>query len=178
MRMAWLDRVAAALLCLLVLAWLGWLWHMRKTQADYIIDAARSAPSLPLCQWVAADSPALASLGMSRKTRPAWTDSTQALLAFKVTSGQPWYVDVGVVAVVGRGVTLSADGSTPQPLPAGPLPGGKMLRLPLDLHAVDGVHSLTIKVAEARPPRGHDQRWLGVAISRINVCDSLTDSGG
>lgn len=178
MRVAWTNRAAAGLLCLSVLAWMGWLWHIRRTQADYVIKAARVASPVPMCQWVAAGSSAIASLGLSRKAPPAWTDSTQALMAFRVAQGQPWYVDVGVVAVVGHGVSLSADGGTPRLLPAGPLLGGTVLRLPLDLHAVDGVHTITIKVAEARPPRGHDQRWLGVAISRINVCNRLAGSGG
>lgn len=101
---------------------------MRKTLADYAIDAARSAPSVPMCPWVAVESPAISSLGLSRETPLAWTDSTQALLAFRTAGEPPSYVDVGMV--------------------------------------------------EARPPRGRDQCWLGVAISRIKVCDGLTGSGG
>lgn len=177
MRTAWWNRVAAGLLCLLVLAWVAWLWHMRKTPADYVIDAARRAPPVPMCQWVAVDSPEISSLGLSRAIPPAWTDSRQALVAFRTAGGQPWYVDVGVVAVAGTGVSISVDGDAARSIATQPLPRGKVVRLPLSLHAADGVHLLTINVAEARPPRGHDQRWLGVAISRINVCDSLTNAG-
>lgn len=177
MRMTWLSKATAVLLCLLVLAWTGWLWHTRKTQADYAIDAARSAPPVPMCQWVAVESPAISSLGLSRETPPAWTDSTHALLAFRTRGEPPSYVDVGVVEVVGTGVSLSADGSAPQPLARHPSPEGKVVRLPLKPRSTDSVHTLTIEVAEARPPRGRDQRWLGVAISRIKVCDGLTGSG-
>lgn len=97
MRAAWLSRATAVLLCLSVLAWTGWLWHMRKTLADYAIDAARSAPSVPMCPWVAVESPAISSLGLSRETPLAWTDSTQALLAFRTAGEPPSYVDVGMV---------------------------------------------------------------------------------
>lgn len=168
-----LNHVVAVALCLSVLAWGGWLWQMRKTQFDYILADARHAPPIPMCQWVHADDDAIASLGLSKGSPPAWTDSTVTLLAFRTTPAQPWYVDVAVPAIAGAGITISADGRAPQPLSVTTLPKTKVLRLPLTLRTADDVHTVTIHIADAKPPSGHEQRWLGVAISGIRVCDKL-----
>jgi hypothetical protein len=171
--MAASSRVIALMLFLLVLAWACWLWHARKTPFDYVIDTARHSPPIPLCRWVRVDDPDIAGLGLSRTPPPAWTDSKTAYLAFKTGQRLPWYVDVAIVAVEGTGVSVSADGGTPRAIPRVPLPRGRIVRLPLSLNVAAGVHEITIRVAGPKPPSGREQRWLGVAVSNIRVCDSL-----
>lgn len=176
MRATWASRVAALAMFFAVLAWAGWLWHERKTLADYVFDNASVAPVMPFCEWVPVGSPQVVSLGVDTTSPPPWTDTRRALIAFRTGSRLPWYVDVGVVAVVGNGVTVSADGGQPRSIRFQQLPEGDAVRLPLSWSARDGVHMITIRVANARPPSGNEQRWLGIAISRIRVCDSLVGS--
>lgn len=168
-----LSRVVAWVVCLVFVLWAAWLWHARKTLVDYVSEEATKAPMIPFCEWVPVGTAAVASLGLDMATPPPWTDTPSALIAFRTGRRLPWYVDIGVVAVAGSGVTLSADGGRPRAVPAQPLPKGKIIRLPLSWHTPDGVHRVTIHVAGAKPPSGNEQRWLGIAISQIRVCDSL-----
>ncbi|WHZ19742.1 MAG: hypothetical protein OJF55_001891 [Rhodanobacteraceae bacterium] len=172
------SRTLAVLLAVLMLAWAGWLWNARKTPLDYVVAKARRVAVMPACGWVPIKASDIASFGFDTTDPAGWTTSKTAYLAFRATQQTPWHVDLGVVAVVGSGVTVSADRGVPQPIPLQPIPGGKIVRLPLSPRTPDGVHVVTIRVANPGSPSGHDLRWLGVAIANLRVCDSPEHPGG
>lgn len=173
------DYCIGIILLLGVAVWAIWLLNHRKNVADYISEEVRTVAPLPLCTWVPVDSPELATLGFSKSGGVAWTFQKSAMLAFRSGARKPWYVDLGVVAVVGNGVVVSADGGRLHPLEkVATLPGGKVVRLPLALDAHGGVHLVTIKIAQPLRPKAQEQRWLGLAINRIRACDSLQHPNG
>lgn len=167
-----LFRYAPGFLILLVmLGWSLWLLQQRKSLVEYMVGQARTRPALPFCQWVPRSSPRLVALGFSQTRDNMWTNQKHAVLALRTGDRSPLFVDLGIVAVAGNGVKLSADGGKRQSLRREPLPGGGVVRLPLRARTRDGVHTVVINVRHPKFPKGAEQRWLGVAINKVRVCD-------
>jgi hypothetical protein len=164
-----INLAFSLLLLLAIFGWGGWLLKMRKSTLDYVVAAARKAPAIPDCQWVAVPSPSIATLGLSFDPGHAWTDRKRAYLAFRTSRVQA-SVELKTVAMVAR-IQISADGGSPERL-SGALKskGSGIVRLPLRPDVPDGVHSIVIGVVNPKPPHGRDLRWLGLAISGIRAC--------
>lgn len=175
-RAALLSRLAGLVMLLAVLAWAGWLWHARKTVMDYVTATALRAQAIPFCQWLPVSAPEISSIGLDTTSDPVWTYAKTASIVFRTGSRQPWYVDVRMIMAAGTGITLSIDGGPPHAVSKESLEQDQVLRLRPAWDTRDGLHVVRIDVANPRPPSGQDQRWLGLAISRIKVCDSLTAS--
>lgn len=165
-----LQYASGVLLLVMMVGWAAWLLGQRKSVSEYVLEQANGKPTLPLCQWIPIYAADLATLGFSRTGQSWWTNQTLAVLAFKTSGHTPLFVGLGVVKVVGKGVAISADGGVSRSL-SGEFANGEV-RLPLQTHAHADAHAVVIKVAHPRPPRGADQRWLGVAINKIRVCDT------
>lgn len=172
-RVAWANRTVALTMAVAMLAWAGWLWHARKSVMDYIVADALRAPVVPFCQWLPLDAPAISSIGLDTTSEPVWTYAKTASIVFHTGPRQPWYVDVRMVAAAGTGITLSIDGGPAQSVSKESLAREQVLRLRPAWHTRGGLHVVRIDTASPRPPSGREQRWLGLAISRIRVCDSL-----
>ncbi|MBS0382017.1 MAG: hypothetical protein JSR56_06250 [Proteobacteria bacterium] len=173
---AWPSRLLALVMFLAVLAWAGWLWHARKTVMDYLTADVLRGPSVPFCRWLPINAPGIASIGLDTTSNPVWTYAKTAAIVFRTGSRQPWYVDVRMIAAAGSGISLSIDGGPARYVSKDSLKHEDVLRLLPAWDTRDGLHVVRIDVANPRPPSGQDQRWLGLAISRIKVCDSLTAS--
>jgi len=170
-----LQYAPGILLLVMMVGWATWLLGQRKSLSEYVLEQANGKPTLPLCQWVPIYAADLATLGFSRTGQSWWTNQTLAVLAFKASGHTPFFVDLGVVKVVGKGVVVSADRGVSRPL-SRDFANGEV-RLPLQTHAHADTHAVMIEIAHPRPPHGTDQRWLGVAINKIRVCGATdTDS--
>jgi len=173
------SYILGALLLVAMVAWAVWLICHRKNLVDYMAEEASARPPLPLCSWVPMTSKDVVKLGFSLDGGSVWTFQKTALLAFRTKGRTPWYVDIGVVAVVGDGITMSADGGAPHTVPkVERLPRGEVVRLPLSLHTKDGVHVVLTRIPDPKRPNGTEQRWLGVAMAHIRACDSLQHPNG
>lgn len=172
----WLGRTAGLAMCLAMLAWAGWLWHARKTVMDYLTADVLRGPAIPFCQWLPIAAPGIASIGLDTTSAPVWTYAKSASIVFRTGARQPWYVDVRMIATAGTGISLSVDGGTARYVSKESLKHDDVLRLLPAWHARDGLHVVRIDVDDPRPPSGSEQRWLGLAISSIRVCDSLSAS--
>lgn len=158
-------RFAALLVIIGMVVWLAWLFSMTRSKLDYVVQDARSRPLLPTCDWVPVNAPSFASLGLSFEPTHAWTNRKDVIVAFRTESSpKALFADVGLVAVAGGGVSISADGAKAQRIES-----AESVRIPLHTPR-DGVHSLQITTKHALPPHGDERRWLGVAISAIRVC--------
>lgn len=159
-------------MCLAMLAWAGWLWHARKTVMDYVTADALHGPVVPFCQWLHVTSPGFTSIGLDTASEPVWTYAKTASIVFRTGARQPWYVDLRMITAVGTGITVSIDGKAAHAVSKQSLRRTPVLRLLPAWGTRDGLHVVRIDVAEPRPPQGQEQRWLGLALSRIKVCDS------
>lgn len=175
-RVAWPSRLVALAMFLAVLAWAGWLWHARKTTLDYLTAEVLRGPAVPFCQWLPVNAPGIASIGLDTRSVPVWTHAKTARIVFRTGSRQPWYVDVGMITAAGTGIALSIDGGPAHFVSRASLKHDKVLRLLPAWGTRDGLHVVRIEVASPRSPSGAEQRWLGLAIARIKVCDSLAAS--
>jgi hypothetical protein len=163
--------------------WAAWLLLERKSLVDYLVIQARAKPMLPLCEWVPLGSENFATMGFSLTESSAWkwTSQKKAILAFRAKTGGPGaaeHVDIGLVSVVGRGVTVSSDGHKLGKIANEDLLHGNTLQLPLSSDAGNDVHLVSFQIARPKPPNGREQRWLGIAISKIRVCSSVQASSG
>ena len=174
--MAWLNWGASTVMFVVVALWAGWLWQTHKTAMDYVTADALQAPKMPFCRWLPVTAPEMASIGLDTKSRPVWTYARTALIAFHTGTRKPWYVDVGVIAIAGTGVTMSADGSPSRPVSRVSLTESKTVRLLPAWNTRDGLHVVRVDIANPLPPHEREKRWLGIAISGIRVCDSLDGS--
>ena len=143
---------------------------------DYVTAEALRGPVIPFCQWLPVKAPGIASIGLDTTSEPVWTDARTASIVFHTGLRQPWYVDIGMIMAVGTGITLSIDGGPAQAVSQASLEHDPVLRLLPARNTHDSLHVVRIHIAHPRPPTGRDQRWLGLAISRIRVCDSPTAS--
>ena len=166
-----LQYASGILLLVMMVGWAIWLSDQRKSLIEYVLEQANAKPILPSCQWVPIYAPDLATLGFSRTGKSWWTNQTLAVLAFRTNERPPLFVDLGIVKVVGKSVAISGDGGAARPL-AGELVHDEIIRLPLQTRTRTDAHAVVITVAHPRPPHGVDQRWLGVAINSIRVCDA------
>ena len=172
-RAVWLSRMAGLTIFLAMAAWAGWLWHARKSVMDYIVADALRAPLVPFCQWLPLNAPAISSIGLDTTSEPVWTYAKTASIVFHTGPRQPRHVEVRMVAAAGTGIALSIDGGPAQSVSKESLEKDQVLQLRPAWRTRDGLHVLRIDIANPRPPSGREQRWLGLAISRIRVCDSL-----
>lgn len=164
-----ISRTLAILLLCGMLGWGVWLLSMRKDTLDYLIAEANVAPALPDCQWTPVSALSLTHIGLSFDPGHAWTDRRTAYLGFRTGKVPFVQVDLLVAGIAGSRIGISADHNPLKPLSE--VEGGDgVVRLALGRARGNGVHTITIKVSKAKPPHGAEQRWLGLAISKVRAC--------
>lgn len=133
------------------------------------VASATVAPALANCSWVPVNAPAIDAVGVSEGV-PAWSLGHRSYLRFRSDVGVPADVEIGLVAVAGRGVTVSVDGGAPYRVPTEALPAGKIISLPVIRRHADGMYTVEVDVKYPRLPGARDHRLLGIAVTALRIC--------
>lgn len=165
--MTWRAAGSIALLACMA-AWGFWLIHHAKGKADYVVATVEGQNPLASCEWVPMDSPSISSMGFSQDEDHAWSDRAKAFIAFpaKANPNGAW-LDLAVSGVAGEDTFVELEGGRARYA----VKGGGTLRVPVPEASRARVVLVTVTSKKLRPPEGAERRWLGVAISRIRICD-------
>lgn len=165
--MTW--RVATSIVLLLAMsAWGAWLLTHAKSKEDYVVARAATTPRLALCEWVPMTSPSISNLGLSQDSDHAWTDRAEAYIAFPIPAiPDGAWLEFEIAAVAKGEVLVDVDGGQRRYA----VRHGGRVRVPVPASSGPRVLLVTFIAKDLLPPNGSERRWLGAAVSGMQICN-------